>query len=718
MTEPDPVGERKGLSARLQEIGWGGIARRARHRLRRRSAAAARDAWRRTHVSSADPERALAAVLPGGDVAAALDAPPDRFFLPARDGALRRAFGERHPAALDAILREADATLAGDWSWIAPGARADWHAALPGPERWPRVAAGETGIGAAHPIGDVRLAWEVGRCTQLVRVAQAAWCTGDARYAEAIVALGRDFASANPPGVGIAWEHAQEAALRAVAWLWAYRLGDAAGAFDDAARRLWLNALLVHGDYVAAHLADHPVTHNHLVSEAAGLCVLGLGLPAFAPAARWRAIGLPLLWRELAKQVDDEGVHGEHSTHYHGFVLDSFLAVWLLAERCGVATPAAARAKIEAMAVALALWLREDGTLPAIGDTDAGRAFRLGGDPLDRRDTLAAAAVAFGRRDLGAIAGDAPGAFWLTGGRSVPGADDAPPPGRAQRFDAAGIGIARTGFGRDAEILLFRAGPTRFRPDVLRAHMHADALSLIWRIGGDDVLVDPGTYLYSEGEGFRVALRRTGAHSCVVVDGRDQADVTGQRFGIAGERGAQWLRFEGDAAGLVAAAEHPASGALRVRRRIAWRPGALVVCDDVFGAGAHAVTSWLALPPSRGGIEGASAALALASGRALRIDAFGDVARAALVRPDAQDAPGPAWIAPRYGVRVPGTAMRIDADAAPLPRRIVTAIQSAAAGVAIAPARFDAAGNAARVRAGALGVRFDGGIGVAIEDAT
>jgi hypothetical protein len=568
----------------------------------------------------------------------------------------------------------------------------------------------------------VRLNWEQARGAQLVRLAQAAWLTRESRWAEGAVAHGLDFAAANPPGLGVAWEHAQEVALRAVAWLWAARLLSACDAFDARARRAWLWALLAHGEYAASHLADHPVTHNHLVSEAAGLAVLGLALPGLAPAARWRRLGLRVLWREACKQVDDEGVHGEHSTHYHGFVLDSLLAALLACERAGAAVPPAARARVAGMADALAAWLREDGTLPAIGDTDAGRAWRLGGDPLDRRDTLGAAAIAFGRRDWGAIAGDAPGAFWIGGGHPVPGAGERKPPGFARRFDAAGLAVARTGYEQDAEIVVFRCGPTRFRPDVLRSHMHADALSVLWRVGGDDVLLDPGTYLYSEGEGWRAALRGTRAHACVVVDGRDQADVASQRFGIAGERCARWLAFEGGADRLAAAAEHPAGGAVRVRRRLAWRAGDLLaLCDDVAGAGAHAVEAWLPLPPSSGAPDGPpdahGLALTLDGGRRVLLQCFGDVRGVDVVRPDADGAPGPGWIAPRYGVRTPATAVRVDAGAGPLPRRLVTVLQTRRDGVSPQPVRCAADAGGVRIATERSAVRFDAAGGVAIEDA-
>jgi hypothetical protein len=713
--------ERSALSARLRragEIGLDGIARRARHRLRRGRRAAARAAWRHRYATEADAERLLAAELPGGDaaVAAVLDGGASAFYLDAADAALARSFAERHPAALAGIVAEADATLSGDWSWIVPGARADWHQALPGPGRWPLLPAGATGIDAERPQGDVRLVWEVGRCPHLVRLAQAAWCTREPRYALGVVELGLDFAAANPPGVGIAWEHAQEAALRGVALLWAYRLSRDLGAFDASARRVWLYLLLAHGDYVASHLSDQPVTHNHLVSEAAGLAVLGMALPSLPQAAHWRRVGLRLVWRELAKQVDDEGVHGEHAWHYHAFVLDSFLAVLLLAGRTGAAVPGAARRRIERMAEATSLLLREDGSLPPIGDTDAGRAFRLGADPLDRRDVLAAAAAAFARRDWGAIAGDAPGAFWLTGGRAVPGAGDATPAGRAHRFEAAGVGVARTGFDRAAEIVVFRAGATRFRRDVLRAHMHADALSVLWRVAGEDVLVDPGTYLYSESRGFRAALRSSRAHGCVVVDGRDQADVASRRFGIAGERPAAWLVFAGDARELRTGAVHPAEGPVRVRRRLAWRAGGpLVLCDDVVGAGGHRVEAWLALPPTRGAVDAEGATLALGSGRALRVQAFGDVDCVELLRPTPERGAGPGWLAPRYGVLVAGTALHLDAGAGPLPRRLVTVIQTAAASQAAPPpARCTTDASRAIVAAGGYEFRFEGEAEIAI----
>lgn len=707
---PAAVIDASGLAGRLQrvrEVGVGGVWRRVLYRARRAAVLRARVRWN-TDFGDQQPtaERIRALLTPTaraasedpGRLRAALGGSGNRFLFPAGDASLRARFRDRHPAAFDRIVREADATRIGDLAWVVPGGTSDWHAALPGGGRWPLAPADQLGIGAARPIGDVRLSWEIGRSTHVVRLAQAAWLTGDVAYARAVVAQLHDFARANPPGLGIAWAHAQEVGIRAVAWLWAFVLTRDFGVFDAAALQQWIWLIVSHAEYVATHLADHPVTHNHLVSETAALAVLGMTLPELEGAVRWRKLGTQMLWREVAKLVDDEGVEAEYATHYHAFVLDSLLHVLAVADRAGERVEAPVRARIGAMAEFVALLVRADGTLPAIGDTDAGRAFRLGDAALDRRDALATAALLFDRSDWGAIAGDASGAFWLGGGREIPGAGHAPPPGRARRFDAAGIAIARSGYGADAEIVMLRAGPTRFRSDVERGHLHADALSVLWRIGSDDVLIDPGTFLYSEGDGWRASLRATSSHSCVVVDGRDQADVRTHRFGILGERTARWLAFEGDATHLIAAAEHPADGLPRVRRRIAWSaPGLLVLCDDVLGDGEYRIESWLQMPATSGNADGAQARLTLASGRCVSVQVAGVAQRIEVMRPAADDGPGAGWYSACYGTRCVGTALRLEAGVQRLPAQIVTVLRAGAASLS---ARVESVQGALRVQVG------------------
>lgn len=669
------------LVRRVREVGLRGVANRLVVPLRSRQQARAEARWRERfavpHACSAlagevDPSRSV------GALREALARAP--FFFDARRAGLREAFRARFPQAAAQLLAQAEAVLAGDLSWVAPGAVGDWHAALPDGGRWPLVDPESTGYGAERPPGDVRLTWELGRCPHLVRLAQAAWLTGDERFARAVAGGIRSWLDENPAGLGIGWLHAQEVALRAVAWIWCFRLAGDLSAFDDETFLRWLAGLVTHGHYVEAFLSDRVLTHNHLVSELGGLVVLGIALPVLRSAKRWQSIGIRRLEREVRKQTDDEGVQGELSTHYHGFVLDTCLAASILARRAGNPLSSDVRRRIEAMSEFAALLIDSHGRMPAIGDTDAGRAWRLGLDPLDRRDVLAGAAVEFARGDLASITGDAPGAFFLTGGDVLPPASVVPARLLARCYRTAGIGIVRTGYSPDADLVVFRAGATRFLRDVHTSHAHADALSVLWRRKGQEVLVDPGTYLYSEGDGWRGTMRQTNAHGCVVIDGADQADVTTQRFGVLGLRPARWRFFEGSVDEMRAGAMHPATGSPTVERRVAWvARDVLVLYDEVTGLGEREVDLWLQLPASRGEADGSVAALVLDGGEVVRVECLVDGSKIRLIRPDPAAPPGPGWHSSRYGVRHPGTALAIALGRRALPLRAVTVVAAGAA---------------------------------------
>jgi hypothetical protein len=61
----------------------------------------------------------------------------------------------------------------------------------------------------------------------------------------------------------------------------------------------------------------------------------------------------------------------------------------------------------------------------------------------------------------------------------------------------------------------------------IAAHGHADALAITLSVGGHEILVDPGTYIYQGARLWREYFRGTAAHNTVRVDGRDQSESGG-----------------------------------------------------------------------------------------------------------------------------------------------------------------------------------------------
>jgi hypothetical protein len=64
-------------------------------------------------------------------------------------------------------------------------------------------------------------------------------------------------------------------------------------------------------------------------------------------------------------------------------------------------------------------------------------------------------------------------------------------------------------------------------------HSHSDTLSIVFRRGGQDILIDPGTHSYAEPQ-WRNWFRGSAAHNTVRVDQSDQARPLGS-FGWAGK---------------------------------------------------------------------------------------------------------------------------------------------------------------------------------------
>jgi Heparinase II/III N-terminus/Heparinase II/III-like protein len=205
--------------------------------------------------------------------------------------------------------------------------------------------------------------------------------------------------------------------------------------------------------------------------------------------------------------------------------------------------------RLRGMAAFLAAATKSDGRIVQIGDTDSGRLFKLhpvwrgaaepDEDALDRRALSGA---------LGALLGEG-GAAWLDArvvrllakGRGVtlppatapalPAEDLAALLGTLGRLpeDSRRIvefplpsgadGLAATGF-RDFGLFILR-GTRLFvslrcamhaRADAPSGHTHDDNLAMTLQIDGGDVIVDPGSYLYTPFPEIRERYRTIGAH--------------------------------------------------------------------------------------------------------------------------------------------------------------------------------------------------------------
>ena len=349
--------------------------------------------------------------------------------------------------------------------------------------------------------------WEPSRHQHLTVLAAAYHLDGDERYAEAVATQLRSWWAANPFLSGIHWTSGIELGVRLLSWVWIRRLLDGwAGAgplFEG--NRTFLQQLHHHQEWLARLPSHGSSANNHLLAEMAGQFAASCAFPWFPESSAWRRRPPATLRRELPRQTFASGLNRELATEYHGFVLELGLAAALEGELAG--HPLGGRGLGHA----------------AAHDRRPGRRRRRAPAPAPPRRRRRRPRPAAGRarlRPLGLPAGHRRGAVragLLVAGRAseatrAPPCGRGSPPGRSRRRRGRRAGrrcsptpawpSCATTDGRPDE-LWCRAdhGPHGYLS--IAAHAHADALAIEVRVGGVDVLADPGTYCYGADPAWR-----------------------------------------------------------------------------------------------------------------------------------------------------------------------------------------------------------------------
>lgn len=441
------------------------------------------------------------------------------------------------PAAVAACLERCERIVAGDFTWLLAGSPLlgplpDWNSLIQRPGSWPAGPSRDLDYLSEGRPGDIRLNWELNR-HQYFQVLGRGWrLTRDARWSECFVRHLDDWITRNPCDTGPQWIQAQEVALRAISWCWAWHLFHDAPAFTPIVRQRMLQALSWHLRFLEREVcAFDKWTHNHLISELAGIHLLSVFFPQFKRAARLAGWSRRLLLREVEKQIWPDGMAGELSTAYMFFVLETLSAVLACQRESWRGTVLEQR--VAAMGGAAAWLLRPDGSLPIIGDSDSGRGWLLT-EELEQR-AAAAQLPGLVRQEAGVPwipARPAPEWRWLFHLGPAATETQARHGARTHLFRQAGIWCWREHEGADSSWLLFRGGATRRRRWVQQSHHHADLLSFEYSQGGRPLFIDPGTYAYGLETEQRRAFRSSQAHNGLWVEGWEPCDFRGLRFGV------------------------------------------------------------------------------------------------------------------------------------------------------------------------------------------
>jgi uncharacterized heparinase superfamily protein len=394
------------------------------------------------------------------------------------------------------------------------GEKIDWHADFKTGVRWnPKEYYKNVKI-VRGDGSDIKVPWELSRFQHLTILGKAYWLTppssppskggdreslqggewGSEKYAREFVAQISDWIDSNPVYFGVNWACTMDVAIRAANWITGYYyFKDSLSLADDFLLK-FLKSILAHGRFIRNNLEwSEELTSNHYLSNITGLVYLGIMFPEFKEASEWKEFGIKEMVSEIDKQVYEDGVDFESSLSYHRLVLELFFYPALLCKINNIELPEKFWSKLKKMFEFVRYYLKPNGLAPQIGDNDNGRLH------------------IFEEREVNDHS------YLLTlGSLLFPSSELRTPNPASKAFKDAGIYIMRD----DNVYMIISCGPNGQKGN--GGHCHNDKLNFELNVGGEDMIIDPGTFVYTPDPEWRNKFRSTAYHNTIMIDGEEQ----------------------------------------------------------------------------------------------------------------------------------------------------------------------------------------------------
>ena len=426
----------------------------------------------------------------------------------------------------------------------------DWHIDFKSGYRWdPKTYYKDIKYG--HRAGvDVKVPWELSRFQHLTTLGEAYYLSKNEKYAKEFVNQVSDWIEHNPPKFGVNWTCTMDVAIRVCNWLLGWEFFKNSPPINDEFIIKFFKSLLQYGRHIKNNLEwGKFLTSNHYLSDIVGLVYLGVLIPEFKESKKWKNFGIDQLKKEMEKQVYPDGVDFEASTCYHRLVLELFFYATFLViindkdfkednfiEVGNEIFSEKYLQRLYKMFDFVLYALKPNGRIPQIGDNDSGRLHIFTKrEVLDMRYLLTFGAIFFKEPKFKIKEfGFSEEALWVFGENGYKIWQDLSENCLANIGSRAFTDAGRYIMRNNEDYMIVSCGPNGQNGN--GGHCHNDKLSFELCIDGEDVIIDPGTYVYTSDLKARNRFRGVAYHNTVMVDGKEQ-----NRFN---EKNLFWMRNE------------------------------------------------------------------------------------------------------------------------------------------------------------------------------
>jgi hypothetical protein len=374
--------------------------------------------------------------------------------------------------------------------------------------------------------------WEVNRLQFLSYIALNYRKTGSDFYLNQFTAGLSSWIDNNPYLVGINWYSNIEINIRLITWFFCWQFLDTDKlittnkSFKEFVDQKWIPAIFQHCQYSYSNPSKYSSSNNHLISEYAGLFI-ATSLWQFKESDKWNRYSKKGLEKEILRQHSENGINKEEAAEYIQFITDFFFIAYVVAERTNNPFSEIYKNQLKKILYYILNILDVNGNFPHYGDEDDGQCFVLDYSENFNNFTslLTSGAILFNDPVLKSKSNDFDLKNHLLFGDNGKKVYDSIPDvkfiGSSKFYNEEGHFIFRKLEDGKEIYLHFDAAPLGFLS--IAAHGHADALSFILNVDGQQVFIDSGTYIYHTESEWRSYFIGTLAHNTIRIAEKDQA---------------------------------------------------------------------------------------------------------------------------------------------------------------------------------------------------
>lgn len=373
----------------------------------------------------------------------------------------------------------------------------DWQVDFKSGYRWDERQESNKIVYGDKPGADIKIPWELGRMQHLTYFVYAYILTEDEKYFLEYKNQIFDFIAFNPIGYGTQWMTSMDVSLRIVSWLVTYDLFNDVGVeFDDEFTKIFTDSVNDSISYIYENIEwSHGMRGNHYFTNIVALLFAGL----YTNNNLLYKFAYNNFKKELEYQFGKDGGNFEASTGYHVFVHEMVEYTYLLTLANGEKNKRILERLIKLREFSNSLKYYDN--IPLIGDFDSGHFLELILTHLTENN------VNF---DLFNILNN--NSTILKNNKIninsyLDSSANKPNSSYIKSFDDFGLYIK----SEDKYRCYIRCGDLGQRGK--GGHSHNDQLSFVLFAHGREIIVDPGTYVYTSLPEKRNRFRSTEMHN-------------------------------------------------------------------------------------------------------------------------------------------------------------------------------------------------------------